>query len=210
MARTKELVRAHPGAKAPRKSVVTKTPSKAPKAQKVVRKLPKAKALGTEHGHVSIKHAKPRFRPGTVALRDIRKYQKSTDLILRRLPFQRLVRECVQEWKPDTRFQAAALLALQEAAETYIVKLYEDMNNIAVHAKRVTILKKDFFMVVSHFRPDLKEHKTPRAHEMDTEVLDENDERVVRMLRRRVKRAEWIREDEVLRARRADKKKKKD
>merc|ERR1711974_77572 len=177
-----------------------------------IRKLPKSKSLGTEGAsHVSIKQTgRNRFRPGTVALRDIRKYQKSTDLILRRLPFQRLVRECVQEWKPDTRFQAAALLALQEAAETYIVKLYEDMNQIAVHAKRVTILKKDFFMVVSHFRPDLKEHKTPRPHEIDSDLLDENDERVVRMLRRRIKRAEWIREDEVNRARRADQKKKKD
>ena len=210
MARTKSTVRGAgaAGGKVPRKTVVTKTPHKAPK--KAVRKLPKSKVLGTEGGaHVSIKQTRGRFRPGTVALRDIRKYQKSTDLILRRLPFQRLVRECVQEWKPDTRFQASALLALQEAAETYIVKLYEDMNQIAVHAKRVTILKKDFFMVVSHFRPDLKEHKTPRPHEIDSHLLDENDDRVVRMLRRRIKRAEWIREDEVARARRADKKRSK-
>jgi len=213
MARTKQTVRSGTsGGKVPRKTVVTKTPHKAPSKQ--LRKLPKGKSLGTEGGgHDPIKESAKgrqfRFRPGTVALRDIRKYQKSTDLILRRLPFQRLVRECVQEWKPDTRFQAAALLALQEAAETYIVKLYEDMNQIAVHAKRVTILKKDFFMVVSHFRPDLKEHKTARPHELESDLLDENDERVVRMLRRRIKRAEWIREDEVARSRRNEKKKSK-
>jgi len=207
MARTKQTVRGAAGTaggKVPRKTVVTKTPHKAPK--KTVRKLPKSKALGTEvGGHVSIKQTKGRFRPGTVALRDIRKYQKSTDLILRRLPFQRLVRECVQEWKPDTRFQASALLALQEAAETYIVKLYEDMNQIAVHAKRVTILKKDFFMVVSHFRPDLKEHKTPRPHEIDSDLLDENDDRVVRMLRRRIRRADHLREEQVVKQRKAEK-----
>eukprot|EP01013_Petalomonas_cantuscygni_P001593 TRINITY_DN115_c0_g1_i1.p2 TRINITY_DN115_c0_g1~~TRINITY_DN115_c0_g1_i1.p2 ORF type:complete len:233 (+),score=64.24 TRINITY_DN115_c0_g1_i1:57-701(+) len=214
MARTKHTIRgsaAGTSAKVPRKTVVTKTLKKAPKKAQA-QKLPKSKALGTEGaaGHVSIKATRGRYRPGTVALRDIRKYQKSTDLILRRLPFQRLVRECVQEWKPDTRFQAAALLALQEAAETYIVKLYEDMNQIAVHAKRVTILKKDFFMVVSHFRPDLKEHKTPRPHEIDSDLLDENDDRVVRMLRRRIKRAEYLREDEVAKQQKADKKKKKD
>ena len=191
MPRTKQTFRTPSGGKAPRKTVASKAPSKAPK--KAIRKVPKAKGGDV---HVSIKQTRPRFRPGTVALRDIRKYQRSTDLILRRLPFQRLVRQCVQEWKSDARFQAAALLALQEAAETYIVKLYEDMNQIAVHAKRVTILKKDFFLVVSHFRPDLKEHKTPKPHDVDSHVVDESDERVMRMMRRRMRRADWMQEEE--------------
>jgi histone H3 len=84
-----------------------------------------------------------RFRPGTVALREIRKYQKSTELLIRKLPFQRLVREIAQDFKPDLRFQSAALAALQEAAEAYLVGLFEDTNLCALHAKRVTIMPKD-------------------------------------------------------------------
>jgi histone H3 len=84
-----------------------------------------------------------RFRPGTVALREIRKYQKSTELLIRRLPFQRLVREIAQDFKNDLRFQASALLALQEASETYLTSLFEDVNLCALHAKRVTITTKD-------------------------------------------------------------------
>lgn len=84
-----------------------------------------------------------RYRPGTVALREIRQYQKSTDLLIRKLPFQRLVREIAQEFKCDVRFQSTALLALQEASEAYIVGLFEDTNLCAIHAKRVTIMPKD-------------------------------------------------------------------
>lgn len=84
-----------------------------------------------------------RFRPGTVALREIRKYQKSTELLMRKLPFQRLVRELAQDFKSDLRFQANAIQALQQAAETYLVGLFEDTNLCAIHAKRVTIMPKD-------------------------------------------------------------------
>ena len=84
-----------------------------------------------------------RYRPGTVALREIRRYQKSTDLLIRKLPFQRLVREIAQEFKTDLRFQGSAVLALQEAAEAYLVGLFEDTNLCAIHAKRVTIMPKD-------------------------------------------------------------------
>jgi len=84
-----------------------------------------------------------RYRPGTLALREIRKYQKSTELLIRKLPFQRLVREITQEIKPDLRFQSTALLALQEASEAYMVGLFEDTNLCAIHAKRVTIMPKD-------------------------------------------------------------------
>ncbi|EMS58296.1 Histone H3.3 [Triticum urartu] len=82
-------------------------------------------------------------RPGTVALREIRKYQKSTELLIRKLPFQRLVREIAQDFKTDLRFQSHAVLALQEAAEAYLVGLFEDTNLCAIHAKRVTIMPKD-------------------------------------------------------------------
>ena len=84
-----------------------------------------------------------RYRPGTVALREIRKYQKSTELLIRKLPFQRLVREIATVFKSDLRFQSSAVLALQEASESYLVGLFEDTNLCAIHAKRVTIMPKD-------------------------------------------------------------------
>lgn len=84
-----------------------------------------------------------RFRPGTVAIREIRKYQKTGDLLLKKAPFQRMVKEIAYEFKSDTRFQSSAIAALQEAAEMYLVGLFEDTNLIALHAKRVTIMPKD-------------------------------------------------------------------
>ncbi|GKB97127.1 histone H3.2-like protein [Tanacetum coccineum] len=71
-----------------------------------------------------------RFRPGTVALREIRKYQKSTELLIRKLSFQRLVREIAQDFKTDLRFQGSAVSALQEASEAYLVGVFEDTNKI--------------------------------------------------------------------------------
>jgi histone H3 len=87
-----------------------------------------------------------RFRPGTVALREIRKYQKSTELLFRKLSFQKVVREITQEFKTDCRFQSSALLALQEATEAYLVGLFEDANLSAIHAKRVTVMPKDILL----------------------------------------------------------------
>ena len=84
-----------------------------------------------------------RYRPGTVALREIRKFQKSTELLIRKLPFQRLVKEIAGQYKSDVRFQSQAILALQEATEAYLVGLFEDTNLMAIHAKRVTIMPKD-------------------------------------------------------------------
>nr|XP_020141107.1 histone H3-like [Microcebus murinus] len=76
-------------------------------------------------------------------LREIRRYQKSTELLIRKLPFQRLVREIAQDFKTDLRFQSSAVMALQEASEAYLVGLFEDTNLCAIHAKRVTIMPKD-------------------------------------------------------------------
>ncbi|XP_050513564.1 uncharacterized protein LOC126889362 [Diabrotica virgifera virgifera] len=81
--------------------------------------------------------------PPGVALREIRRYQKSTELLIRKLPFQRLVREIAQDFKTDLRFQSSAVMALQEASEAYLVGLFEDTNLCAIHAKRVTIMPKD-------------------------------------------------------------------
>ena len=81
---------------------------------------------------------------GERALRDIRKYQASTDLLIRRLPFARLVKEIKIGFTTNPyRWQGTALLALQEAAEAHLVSLFEDSNLCAMHAKRVTIMPKD-------------------------------------------------------------------
>ena len=124
MARTKQTARKSTGGKAPRKTLNTRH----------------SRRNNPPHGGVK----KPRrYRPGTVALREIRKYQKSTNLLIRCLPFQRLVREVSQQLKPDLRFQSTALLDLQEAAEAYLVSMFEEVNLIALHDKRVTIQVKD-------------------------------------------------------------------
>ena len=84
-----------------------------------------------------------RYRSGTVALREIRKYQRSTELLVLKAPFQRLVREIAQNFKDDVRFQESAMAALQEAAEAYVVGLFQDTQLAALHAKRVMIMPKD-------------------------------------------------------------------
>ena len=87
-----------------------------------------------------------RYRAGTAALKDIRHFQGSTALLIRKLPFQRLVREIAQDFKTDLRFQSAAILCLQEATEAYIVRLFDDANLCAIHARRVTIMPKDILL----------------------------------------------------------------
>lgn len=108
-------------------------------------KTPRPFAIKAAHKSASNGGVKKpvRYRPGTVALREIRRYQKSTDLLIRKLPFQRLVREIAQDFKSDIRFQTTAVLALQEASEAYLVGLFEDTNLCALHANRITIKPKD-------------------------------------------------------------------
>ncbi|KIX93647.1 histone H3-like centromeric protein cnp1 [Fonsecaea multimorphosa CBS 102226] len=89
-----------------------------------------------------------RYKPGTLALREIRRYQQSTDLLILKLPFARLVREIAMSVLPyhaaqDLRWQSQAIQALQEASEAFLVHLFEDTNLCAIHAKRVTIMQKD-------------------------------------------------------------------
>ncbi|KAJ8383660.1 hypothetical protein AAFF_G00216310 [Aldrovandia affinis] len=119
MARTKQTARKSTGGKAPRKQLATKA----------------ARKSAPSTGGVKKPH---RYRPGTVALREIRRYQKSTELLIRKLPFQRLVREIAQDFKTDLRFQSAG-----PCSEAYLVGLFEDTNLCAIHAKRVTIMPKD-------------------------------------------------------------------
>ena len=130
MARTKQTAR--------KQTVSGKVPKKRPIGGKAAAK--KTAPSSTVAGGVKKAH---RFRPGTVALREIRKYQKSTELLIRKLPFQRLIREIAADYKSDLRFQSSAVLALQEASESYLVSLFEDTNLCAIHAKRVTIMPRD-------------------------------------------------------------------
>ena len=84
-----------------------------------------------------------RFIPCTNPSREIRKYQRSTELLIKKTPFRRLVREIAQGIREDLRFQSSAVEALQEAAEAYLISLFEDARRAAVHARRVTIKPKD-------------------------------------------------------------------
>ena len=133
MARTKQTASKQTGGKAPRKATAP------------IRKNGKMLA------HPSMRRSAPtdgpirrhRYRPGTVALREIKRYQKSTDLLLRKLPFSRLVREILQGYKSDARITQTAMMALQEASEDYMKDKMEMANLAAIHAKRVTIYPKD-------------------------------------------------------------------
>ena len=84
-----------------------------------------------------------RYCLGTVALREIKRYQKSTELLIRKLPFSHLVCEIAQDFKTDLHFQREAIAAPQKAGEAYFVGLFEDTNLCAIHAKHVTIMPKD-------------------------------------------------------------------
>ena len=135
MGRTKQTAWKSSGGKAPRKTLRTKYSKK---------------KHGNNWGAPWMRGGlkKPmRYRPGTVALRQIRKYQKSTDLLIQKLPFQRLLKEIAQGLNPTLRFQSTAILALQEAAEDYLVKMFEQVNLCVIHANRTTIQVKDILLL---------------------------------------------------------------
>ena len=144
MARTKQTARKSTGGKAPRKQLSTKASRTATRNQR-------------PEGGIKKPHC---YRPGTVALREIRRYQKSTDLLLRKGPFGKLVREMTQDAQKGKakgcslvdgaketnnieRHTAASILIHQTACEDYLVTLCEDTNLCAIHAKRVAIMPKD-------------------------------------------------------------------
>jgi histone H3 len=131
MARTKQTARKTTGGKAPRKQLSAKS------ARKTAGATPTGSAK------------KPRYKPGSVALKEIRRYQKSTDFLIRKLPFQRTCRSIIRENNnvSDIRFQGPALASIQEALESYLVGLFEDAMLCASHAKRVTVLPRDIALV---------------------------------------------------------------
>ena len=134
MARTKQTARKSTGGKAPRKELPTKGV---------------ATRAASNTSSATVK--KPlRYRPGTVALCEIRRYQKSTELLIRKAPFHRLVREISQDFNDALRYKGTSVLALQEAAKAYLVGLFEDTNLCAIHGKRVTIMPKNGSLVSLH------------------------------------------------------------
>ena len=137
MARTKQTARKSTGGKAPRKQLATKAARKSAPAP----------------GGVKKPH---RYRPGTVALREIRHYQKSTERLIRKLPFQRLVREICQDLKLDEpkRYTANAMLALQEAAEAYLVTMFSEAQLCSFHGGRKTLKRRDL-RLLQRLKPDV-------------------------------------------------------
>ena len=107
-------------------------------------KAPKKSTVTSSAAAAIQSPAKRRYRPGERALKEIRFYQRNVDLLIRRLPFARLVKE-VQTYffRKEFRWQAEAMLALQEAAEAHLVGLFEDANLCTIHAKRVTVMPRD-------------------------------------------------------------------
>lgn len=142
MVRTKQTARKSICGKAPRKAFLGAECSKStspPSGKFGPKKIADPKIALKKKRH---------YRPGTVALREIRKYQKTTNLMLGKLPFQRLVRSVALELKSDLRFQISALNAIQEASEAYLIGLFEDTNLCAIHGKRVTVTSRDMHLAL--------------------------------------------------------------
>ena len=94
--------------------------------------------------HATKKQTKPKKHNQRIkALREIKKYQETTDLLIKGLPFQRLVRSIARNFNTELKFQRAAIEALQEGSEAFLVKLFELTGMLATHANQVTILRKD-------------------------------------------------------------------
>ena len=127
-----------------------KKPVRGGKSQTVAaaQKATRARIAANKRAQTGDMQKPHRYRPGTVALREIRRYQKSTELLIRKLPFQRLVREIAQGFGTmNWRFTLSTIKAFQEAGEAYLVGIFEDANLCAIHAKRVTIMPKDIQLV---------------------------------------------------------------
>ncbi len=143
MGKTKQTARKAVGGKAPRVGLVGGPTIHAREVAARLRRRTELRGLRPATGGVKRPH---RYRPGTVALRDIRRYQKTTNLLIPRAPFLKLVREIAMDFKNDLRFQASAVEALREATESYLIKLFEDCQLCAIHAKRMTIMTKDMIL----------------------------------------------------------------
>ncbi|CBZ25736.1 putative histone H3 variant [Leishmania mexicana MHOM/GT/2001/U1103] len=120
----------------PKKNVASRKMNK--KSRSMAKK--EAKAM---RGGPSGKKYRHRWRPGTVALREVRKYQRSTEMLIARTPFRRLVKEIMSTFKDTMHMRHSAMEAIQEATESYVVSVLGDANLCTIHAKRVTLYPKD-------------------------------------------------------------------
>lgn len=136
MARIKQTARMLTGGKAPRRPFV----------QKMLDRLKAVPPPPPPPRYLYVMKPQP-YPSGVVALREIRRYQKSTDLLIPKLKFQRLAKQIVQEMGTDMRFAAASIMALQEAAEAYMVTLFGDALLCMIHAKRRTLMTDDIKLV---------------------------------------------------------------
>ena len=115
---------------------------------KTIPQLPQHKTRKTWKKKAQVRQSKPgRYRPGTRALCEMRNYQKSTELLIPKMPFLHVVQEILQRESNWYRIQVGAVLALQEAAEAYLIWLFEDTNLCTIHTKCVTIMRKDIQLV---------------------------------------------------------------
>ena len=131
-----------------------------------------------------------RYKPGTVTLREIKRYQKSVDMLLPRASFQRLVRNITMDMDHNLRFQSQALQALQEATEAYIVGLFEDTNLCAIHAKRVTVQKKDMDLarrIRGDKMSDYRDQQPKAGNEVFLQLPYSRDADKMAMLKQQVK-----------------------
>ncbi|KAH5706830.1 hypothetical protein HBI18_252420 [Parastagonospora nodorum] len=146
-AKRKRLARV--GGKEPRKDLASVAARKKP----VIPKPSTKPSTNTKTGRAKASGKKAhRYKPGTVSLRQIRQYQKSTEMLISKAPLNRLIREITQQHRPDFRFQRVAIDAIQEALEAFLVGYFEDCNINAIHAKRVTIQKKDSELAVRYYQ----------------------------------------------------------
>lgn len=172
-----------------------------PKAKNAAKKIPsKAKAMtsgkkgvtksaGKTTASSAAEKRKIRFKPGTVALREIKRYQKSTEMLIPRAPFQRLVRDICGGIDNELRFQANALVALQEAAEAYVVGVLEDAGICAIHAKRVTVMKADMQLarrLRGDHNHDYRDLVEKHGDEDFIQLPYDNDKEAMQMLRAKV------------------------
>ena len=148
MARVKQAAHKTSAGKAPRFSMLAQQARQHQLQQQKAPALPLRRLPVPQLGPRGGVKKPHRYRPGTVALREIRRFQKSTDLLIRKAPFQRLVREITEELfkNKELRFQSLSVLALQEALEAYLICMFEDTNLAALHAKRVTIMPRDILL----------------------------------------------------------------
>lgn len=145
MARTKLTTQKSTGSKTPQMQLAKKAARKSAPPRKSARKSAPATA--------SVK--KPhRYRPGTVALQEIRRFQKATDLMIKKAPFSRLVMEIATEFKGDMKSTRNTSLALQERSEARLSSVLEKSNECAIHRGGVTIKRKDMELVAKIMKYD--------------------------------------------------------